>query len=426
MRNIRIAELIFDTPLMIAEDKWNGILQVIGPRFDLDTTMLPKTEAREVTEGERRRAGYTVCNGVGIIGIHGPLMHRLLANDYPSGGPTTYADIRRAFDTAMEDDTVQQVVMDMDSPGGEVNGCFDLADHIYQCRGKKQITAVINEACYSAAYLLASAASKIIIPRTGGAGSVGVIATHVDQSVWNEKTGIAVTHVFAGARKADMSPHSPLSSEAMTRLQEMVTDSYQLFVSTVARNRGMSKQSVIETEAGIFSGKKAVAVGFADEVAAVDKTMARLAKHRGGTIMPGAKAEQDQGAAVEATPANEKIYSQAEFDLAVTEAKAGTEQDMAAAVAKASTDATAAERTRILAVHASCQGSDAAVMFGRLVEDGCSEQQANDRIQDALAMRSDDQQIVSRVGGKSGQAKAAIDTAGIYANLNGTEKAPGK
>jgi signal peptide peptidase SppA len=296
-----------------------------------------------------------------------------------------------------------------------VNGAFDLADHIYQCRGKKPITAMVNESCYSAAYLIASAASKIILPRTGGAGSIGVIATHVDQSVWNEKTGLAVTHVFAGARKADMTPHRPLSSEAMERLQEMVTDTYKLFVDTVARNRGMSKQAVIDTEAGIYAGKKAVFVGLADEVATVDKTMARLARTRGGMTMPGAKAEQDQAATTEATPATEKMFTQADLDAAVTDAKVGMISE--ADAKQLATKAAAAERTRIMAIHASCQGSNAGKMFVNLVNDGCTEQQANTRIQDALAMASDALDIQSHHGGGGGAPKAKIDTAEIYSRV---------
>lgn len=422
MRNIRIAERIFNTPLMISETKWNGILHIIGPRFDLDTSDLPKGEAREVTDTERRRAGYVVRNGIGIIGVHGPLMHRLLASDYPSGGPTTYAEIRRAFDTALDDDTVQQIVLDIDSPGGEVNGCFDLAEHLYQNRGKKPITAMVDEAAYSAAYLLASAAGRIVVPRTGGVGSVGVIATHVDQSAWNEKTGLRVTHVIAGARKADFSPHHPLTEEAVVRLQEMVNDNYQLFVATVARNRGMSKQAVIETEAGIFAGKKAVAIGLADEVAAVDKTMARLARAKGGMIMPGTKAEQEQGAAAEATPAAEKMFTKADLDAAVTEAKVGMIPESAAQqmATKAAAEATTAERTRIMAVHASCQGSNAGKMFARLVEDGCTEQQANTQIQEALALASDSLDIQSHHGGDGGAPKAKIDTQDIYARRRDT------
>ena len=422
MKNLRIAERIFNTPLMIAEPKWNGILHIIGPRFELDLSGIPTAEAREVTDAERRRAGYVVRNGMGIVGIHGPLMHRLLASDYPSGGPTTYAEIRRAFDTALEDDTVQQIVLDIDSPGGEVNGVFDLAEHIYQSRGRKPISAVVDESAFSAAYLLASAAGRVVVPRTGGVGSVGVIATHVDQSAWNENAGLKVTHVFAGAQKADFSPHRPLTDSALTRLQEMVDDTYRLFVDTVARNRGISAEAVRGTEAGIYVGKKAVAVGFADEVAAVDKTLARLAKTKGGTTM-SARAEQGQAAAVEATPETQNSM-EGQTTAAAQGAAAATPPAPEAQPAAATqhsidldairAEATTAERQRILAIYGQCRGSQALPMFEGLVKDGASEEQSGRRIQDALAMRDDAAGIVSRHGGVAGEAKPQINTAEYF------------
>lgn len=426
MKNLRIAERIFNTPLMIAEPKWNGILHIIGPRFELDLSGIPTAEAREVTDAERRRAGYVVQNGMGIVGIHGPLMHRLFASDYPSGGPTTYAEIRQSFDTALEDDAVQQIVLDIDSPGGEVNGVFDLAEHIYQSRGRKPITAVVDESAFSAAYLLASAAGRVVVPRTGGVGSVGVIATHVDQSTWNENAGLKVTHVFAGAQKADFSPHRPLTDSALTRLQEMVDDTYRLFVDTVARNRGLSAEAVRKTEAGIYVGKKAVAVGLADEVAAVDKTLARLAKTKGGTIMT-ARADQGQAAAVEATPETQNSMegqgAAATTPAAATPAAATPPAPEAKPVAAAQSsidldairaEATTAERQRILAIYGQCRGSQALPMFEGLVKDGASEEQSGRRIQDALAMRDDAAGIVSRHGGVAGEAKPQINTAEYF------------
>jgi signal peptide peptidase SppA len=270
MKNAKFAGRIFNTPLMIAEEKLNVLLHVLGPRFDLDLDNLPAIEAREVSETERSRAGYVVRDGAAIIGIQGTLVHKSGYLDALSG-LTSYESLRGAFDTAMDDDQVRRIIFDVDSPGGEVTGCFDLVDHIYKSRGKKPITAVVNESCYSAAYALASAADKIILPRTGGAGSVGVILCHIDQSAFNEKAGVKVTHIYAGKHKADFSPHHALSEEAVARLQGMVDDTYQLFVSTVARNRGLGAEAVRKTEAGIFIGKKAVSAGLADRVAAVDK-----------------------------------------------------------------------------------------------------------------------------------------------------------
>ncbi len=286
MKNLRVAELLFNRPLMISESKLNVILHALGPRFSLDMNTLPPGVAMaQISDQERNRVGYKVSAGIGIIGIYGPLMHRVMASDYPSGGPTTYADIRRSFDTAMADDAVLEVVMELDGPGGEVHGVFDLADHIFHARGQKPITAVINESAHSATYLLASAADRIIIPRTGSVGSVGVIATHADFSRAEDAAGITVTHVFAGARKADFSPHQPLGNEAQALLQGMVNDTYEMFVETVARNRRMSVKAVKATEAGIYEGKKAVSAGLADEVQAADKAIATSRGKTGRTMI---------------------------------------------------------------------------------------------------------------------------------------------
>ena len=110
-------------------------------------------------------------------------------------------------------------MLDIDSGGGEVSGCFDIVDAIYNARGEKPIWAVLSESAYSAAYAIASACDKIIVPRTGGTGSVGVICAHVDFSKALSKEGITVTMIHYGDRKADGSEYVPLSSEALKRFQ---------------------------------------------------------------------------------------------------------------------------------------------------------------------------------------------------------------
>jgi signal peptide peptidase SppA len=363
---MRIAELLFNRPLMISQNKLDVMLGIMGPRFNLDLANLPKAEAVVHDDSTRRRAGYEVLpSGVAVIGVYGPLMHRLLASDYPSGGPTTYAEIRRAFDFAMSDDGVTSVVMHMDSPGGEVSGAFDLADHIYQSRAQKPITAVIDEMAYSAAYLLASACSRIVIPRTGGAGSVGVIACHADFSRAEDEAGITVTHVYAGARKADFSPHAPLSSEAQTLLQESVDGTYELFVETVARNRKMSVQAVRDTEAGFFEGKKAVKVGLADEVAPADVAIANAGKSPKRSMLQASKPQTKENTMNVSQLRNDhpELVSQIE-----SEARAGMILQTEADTEKSA--AVAAEQTRVVALVGATLGEETGTKFAAIAAKG--------------------------------------------------------
>lgn len=114
-----------------------------------------------------------------------------------------YDGIRACFLQALNDSEVKAICLDIDSPGGEVAGCFDLVDEIYAARGSKPVWAILSESAYSAAYALASAADKIILPRTGGVGSVGVIVMHVDWSQKIKNDGLQVTIITYGDRKAE-------------------------------------------------------------------------------------------------------------------------------------------------------------------------------------------------------------------------------
>ncbi|MGI4812462.1 MAG: S49 family peptidase, partial [Janthinobacterium lividum] len=180
------------------------------------------------------------------------------------------------FMAAMNDDAVKAIVLDVDSPGGEVAGMFDLADLIYAARGYKPVQAILTECAYSAAYALASAADSIIVPRTGGVGSIGVIAMLTDMSRALDGAGVTVNIIQYGARKADGNQASPLSDEAREAFQAQVDTMGEMFVDTVARNRGMAASKVKGTEAATYLGAAGVTIGLADAVMAPDAAFMAL------------------------------------------------------------------------------------------------------------------------------------------------------
>lgn len=208
---------------------------------------------------------YELRNGVAIIPIHGLLTKRAELFSSPMS-MTSYDDIFSAISDAIDDEKVERILLDIDSPGGEVGGLFDLVDFIYDIRECKPIFSVANDYACSAAYAIASATEKIFVNRTSCVGSIGVIATHLDVSEADKKDGIKFTTVYAGDKKNDLSSHEPLSENAIKDLQAEVDRLYDIFVATVSRNRYLSESKIRKTQAATYFGQNAVIAGLADEL----------------------------------------------------------------------------------------------------------------------------------------------------------------
>lgn len=229
----------------------------------------------EWIEAENFSLTYNIRNGVAIIPIHGFLTKRAEVFA-PIFGTTSYEEIYNAILQAQKDSEVDSILLDIDSPGGEVAGLFDLVDFIYKSRDVKPIYTIANDHAFSAAYAIASATSRIFINRTSGVGSIGVIATHMDVSEADKKDGIKYTTVFAGAKKNDLTPHEPISNDAMNDLQIEVNRLYEMFVETVARNRNLSLAPIKATQAATYFGENAVEIGLADEVSVGNEVFEKI------------------------------------------------------------------------------------------------------------------------------------------------------
>lgn len=288
MKNLPfLAQRLFNTPLAITPAKAEMVMAALADRFGITKLFRANGDALAMSEfgldepdDEPDYRYYDVVAGIAIIPISGTLVQK---SGYmrPMCGMTGYDGIRANLSMALEDSSVKAIMLDIDSGGGEVAGCFDLVDAIYAARGRKPIWAVLSEAAYSAAYAIASACDRITVPRTGGTGSVGVICAHVDFSKALAKDGITVTMIHYGARKADGSEFTPLSDQAFARFQADVDELGELFVATVARNRKLSVAKVRGTQASTFLGAAGVEIGFADEVMSPDEAFRSLLEELG-------------------------------------------------------------------------------------------------------------------------------------------------
>jgi signal peptide peptidase SppA len=275
---------------------------------------------------------YNVVDGILRIPVQGILLNKF---PYQVGTwATGYEYIRRALQRGLEDTGVKRIVFVIDSPGGIAAGVFDLTDEIYAAREVKPIHAIVADYAYSAAYSIASAAHDITVTRSSGVGSIGVVSVHVEVSERLKQQGIVYTYVFKGKFKKDGNPHEPLSEQALSGIEKRITKLYEVFTSTVARNRGMKKKAVKATQAQVYDAEEGIEIGLSDKTGNLEDELKSL-----GAL--SAETGEDQMAKTDNT------------DTVTTDAHNTAVAD---ATAKGLTDGATAERTRINDI----MGSDAA------------------------------------------------------------------
>jgi signal peptide peptidase SppA len=267
----RVASRVFGTPLMIARAKLEVILSVLAPRL---TGSAPEPAH---TEADAAPLTSVTVERVAVISLIGTLVSRSGYLDAASG-LQSYGDIGNAIAEAMADPSVRGIILDVDSPGGEVGGLFDLIEQLRPARGTraKPLWAVANESALSAAYAIASATDRLYVTRTGEVGSIGVVAVHVDESGADAKAGLSWTFVFAGERKVDGNAHEPLSDRARATIKADVDRLYSELCVLIATNRGLSTGTVRATDAAIYRGELALRAGLADRVGTLDLAIAEM------------------------------------------------------------------------------------------------------------------------------------------------------
>jgi ClpP class serine protease len=277
-----LAQRMFNTPLALHPSKAEMAMAALAERLGIARVDTGRPGAFE-DDGDwgrpsrAQRSGYDLVAGVAMIQVEGILVQKT-GTLRPYSGMTGYDGLRANFLTALNDPDASAIVFDLNSAGGEVAGCFDLADTIYAARGGKPIWAICSEIAYSAAYAVASACEFITVPRTGGTGSVGVISMLVDYSKAISAAGLAVHFIHYGDLKAEETrqAHSGVKPELLERIQADVDTMGELFVRTVARNRAMSIEAVRAQQAAHFLGDKGMAEGLADAVMAPDEAFRAL------------------------------------------------------------------------------------------------------------------------------------------------------
>lgn len=244
-------------------------------------------QVRQARFGNGSYEPYAIMgDGIAVVQVEGSLAHKT-GNLDPESGMTGYDGIRAKLEMAMKDPAVKGILMDVDSPGGEVSGAFDLADFIAGSK-QKQIWAYANDLMASAAYLVGSQADKVFASQTASVGSIGVLVAHADYSKAMEAEGVKVTLIHSGEHKVDGNPYAALPDGVKSDIQAEIDGLRDKFAASVSRGRKMSKESILDTEARVYPGAKAVEMGLVDGVASFDEVIATFSNEftRSGEVKP--------------------------------------------------------------------------------------------------------------------------------------------
>lgn len=238
----------------------------------INDEMAPLTH--DAAKHRHRRAG---AGAIAVLNLFGVIAQRMSMIMQSSGGTSTEL-FGAAFRQAVDDPKIGAIILNVDSPGGNVAGVAELAREIFKARGEKPIIAVANSLSASAAYWIASAADELVVTPGGQVGSIGVVALHENIEGQLEQVGVEVTLISAGKFKTEGHPFGPLDDEAIAAIQESVDDFYDQFVDAVARHRGVRAARVRNgfAQGRVTTASRAVGFGMADRVATFDETLARF------------------------------------------------------------------------------------------------------------------------------------------------------
>lgn len=247
-----------------------------GPKIDL--------KAVEASIGRplaNEHQAYEVIDGTAVIPVTGVLGKGMSLLSKISGGTST-ALLQRDLADAIADPTVHAIVLQIDSPGGTVDGTQELAEAVFAARASgKPIIALADGCMCSAAYWIGSAAEKVYITSdTTQVGSIGVVASHVDVSKAEESWGRKTTEITAGKYKRVASQYGPLSEEGRATIQDQVDHIYSVFVEQISRFRAVAVPVVLTEMADgrVFLGQQAIQAGLADGVSSLRDLVSSLAR----------------------------------------------------------------------------------------------------------------------------------------------------
>lgn len=333
------------SPWAIREDAIAASMQTV--RALRSREAVPMTAAGAFPVGRRGdridpSSFATRVGSIGIVPVIGPLMARM------SYGAWSYDEIVRDLRIMASKPDISAVILDVDSPGGMVANVECVPIEIARLRTIKPVYAHIGGMGASAGYWVPSAAEKVFADKTALVGSVGALIRYVDMEGILTRLGANVVEIIA-----EQSPNKRLardSEEGRAELQAITDDAAELFLEGLARNRGISREEIIEGygQGLVFAAGEALSRRMIDGICSFEDVLTSLADRHSTSLI-----------AASAT-ANAENHKETTVELTLEKLKA-EHPDLVSAIAKEATEqatsiAAKSERERLLGIEEQAAG----------------------------------------------------------------------
>ena len=260
MKTTRTINAILGEPWAATSEEIEKVWMVVN-RFGDPESLRGRSDA-ELDKTE----ATLIRNGVAVVSVTGPLV-RYAGLLSEISGATSYSRVAKDLGEALRSPKVKKIILDINSGGGTVDGCQELVEHILEARKVKPVVAYIGGTGCSAAYWLASACEKIYAAETSITGSIGVQLIVPPE----EKDG-SLAFLSSHSPNKNASPHK---DKGKAEAQRIVDDLGEIFVSSVATNRNISKEEVLKNygQGSVFVGPDALKRGLIDEISGMEKLL---------------------------------------------------------------------------------------------------------------------------------------------------------
>jgi signal peptide peptidase SppA len=265
-KNMILASLMDNTPWLItvsAQKELEKTLMSADISLDIPLTDPTETPLPEVNDG------IAIINIDGILARNVSVLGKLF-------GLVDSEDIQTIIELAKDDTTISGVILNINSPGGQVNGTLELAQAVKELKSVKPVIAYTNSLMASAAYWIGSQATAIYGSPSAEIGSIGVITEIKDTSKMFESAGVKNQVIKSGKFKGAGVPGTSLTLEQLAQIQGQIDYMYGLFVKSVREGRGNVLDEAMQGQ--IFYMSQAVEQNLADYVSSMDVAISDLRK----------------------------------------------------------------------------------------------------------------------------------------------------